>query len=220
MKTDKFTKMIEAFECDLSLVKTGEADLVNLQQLIENKDSKVLEDIELLEELSFLLRNGQAEIHIKTQEKEKISVYDELLERVENGERFWINFSARSLKVGKDYLIKEGEICDDRWLTNPEMQFDFEILEALYDEYYHSLPSERSDKQRHNYFKAKSFDDLTDKELMFGTPRELARAQLEGYILCMIMTGQFKWKDEYGGWFWQSRKYPEFVILRQWIEGR
>jgi hypothetical protein len=66
MKTDKFNRMIESFQCDFSLAKDTDSDrkLADLDDLIEAKDEQLLHDIELLEELEWLLRNGKAEIHL------------------------------------------------------------------------------------------------------------------------------------------------------------
>lgn len=67
IKTDKFNKMIEAFECDFVLARDKGYSLTQLSQNIRRGNEKILKDIELLEELSWLLRNGQAEIFIKEQ---------------------------------------------------------------------------------------------------------------------------------------------------------
>lgn len=64
MKTDKFNNMIEAFECDFSLARNGERSLRELEERIEAGDVRILKDIELLEELSWLLRHKKAEIHL------------------------------------------------------------------------------------------------------------------------------------------------------------
>ncbi len=66
MKTTKYNHMISAFQCDFSLAKEGDGyrRLADLDDLIEKKDSKLLHDIELLEELEWMLRSGKAEIHI------------------------------------------------------------------------------------------------------------------------------------------------------------
>lgn len=64
-KTNKFNNMIEAFECDFDLAREGEKDLNELQELINKKDEKLLKDIDLLCELSYLLRYGKAEIMIE-----------------------------------------------------------------------------------------------------------------------------------------------------------
>lgn len=63
-KTTKFNNMISAFQCDFSLAKDGIHKLSELDKKIEQKDSSLLKDIDLLEELEWLLRNGKAEIHI------------------------------------------------------------------------------------------------------------------------------------------------------------
>ena len=66
MKTEKFNNMISAFQCDFTLAKEKDNDrrLEDLDDLIEKKDENLLHDIELLEELEWLLRNGKAEIHL------------------------------------------------------------------------------------------------------------------------------------------------------------
>lgn len=66
MKTDKFNNMISSFQCDFSLAKENDNDrrLADLDDLIAAKDENLLMDIELLEELEWMLRNGKAEIHI------------------------------------------------------------------------------------------------------------------------------------------------------------
>ena len=64
MKTEKFNNMISAFQCDMSLAKDGKHRLAELDTKIKNKDASILKDINLLEELEWLLRNGKAEIHL------------------------------------------------------------------------------------------------------------------------------------------------------------
>lgn len=64
MKTERFNNMISAFQCDLSLAKDKSHRLVMLDRKIKNGDERILKDIELLEELEWMLRNGKAEIHI------------------------------------------------------------------------------------------------------------------------------------------------------------
>ena len=56
--------MIEAFECDFTLAVDGSFSLTQLETAIENKNEHILKDIELLAELSYMLRHGKAEIHI------------------------------------------------------------------------------------------------------------------------------------------------------------
>ena len=60
--------MIDAFSCDFALAKdikcTAVSILSELDEMIRKGDKELLKDIGLLEELAFLLRSGQAEIHL------------------------------------------------------------------------------------------------------------------------------------------------------------
>lgn len=151
-----------------------------------------------------------------------MTIYEELVRRVSDGESFYINFKNRALKIGKKFIVTDGFYDDERTLyTTSEMEMSdiLSQVEALYKNYKHSLPSERSDNKRRQYFKALPVDKLTDKQMATGEIREVARAKLEGFILCMIVDGFFVWDEkEMGKWFYQSKNDPDFVILRSWIE--
>ena len=149
------------------------------------------------------------------------TIYEELLSRVEQGEKFSINFEKRNMKVGKDWLIKNGECETGRILYGRTPVSVKDEIEWLYKDFKFSCPSERSDSKRKGYFKALSADELTDEHMVYGASREVTQAALEGYILCAILMGHFKWSDlTEEKWFWQSKQEPSLVILRQWVEGR
>ena len=74
MVTHKFNDMIEAFECDFNLALEGDHALSELEKQIKVGDRKLLHDISLLRELSFLLRHGMAEIHLL---KDSLDEHDE-----------------------------------------------------------------------------------------------------------------------------------------------
>lgn len=151
-----------------------------------------------------------------------MTIYEELVKRVEEGESFYINFKNQALKIGKKFLVSDGFYDDERILyTTSELEMSdvLAIIETLYENYKYSLPSERSDSKRRQYFKALPVDKLTDKQMATGQRREVARARLEGFILCMIVDGFFVWdEEEMGRWFWQSGRDDDLVILRNWIE--
>lgn len=149
-------------------------------------------------------------------------IYEELLSRVGQGEKFHIDFEKRNMKVGKDWLIKDGEWDKERKLGADWMDRDSDMsyIEMLYNYYKVSTPSERSDSKRKTYFKALPVEQLTDYQLVHGESRERTQAELEGYILINIIQGNLKWNDEWGSWFWQSKTEPDLIILKQWIEGR
>ena len=152
-----------------------------------------------------------------------MTIFKELIEKVSNGETFHIDFEKRTMKVGKEFLIKNGEYDTSKVLFNkPEescpMELILKTIDVLYDYYKHSLPSERSDKKRRKYFKALSIDELTDEQLLFAGRREIAQAKLEGFILCMILENRFVWDDiQLGKWFYQSKDDSDLVILKKWI---
>lgn len=157
-----------------------------------------------------------------------MSIYEELLERVSNGESFHIDFEKRNMKVGKDYLVKDGEFEEERellgvWFGDMHNLTDFLFeLEVLYRVYKYSLPSERSDNKRRKYFKALPIEEITDEQLMVAERREYARAVLEGFVLCMIVSGKLTWDENVmqGKWFYQSKSDPDLVLLRTWVEGK
>ena len=150
-----------------------------------------------------------------------MSIFLKGLERVENGERFYIDFEKRILKVGQDKLIDNGEydtsqVLYDERFDNPQSLLD-EVRE-LYVAYRFSLPSERSDKKHRKYFKAMRIDELTDEQLINGERREVTQYLLEAFILCTIINGDFVWNDEiHGKWFYQDKLEQNLVILKNWI---
>ena len=151
-------------------------------------------------------------------------IYFEALERVQNGEPFYIDFEKRTMKVGKDKIIDNGEYDTSKVLHKHEV-YDLHSLlhmvRELYRNYKYSLPSERSDNKRKKYFKALSVDELTDEQLIVGQPREVAQFTLEAFVLCTILSGDFVWNEEImGKWFYQRPSDPDLIILRSWVEGK
>lgn len=157
-----------------------------------------------------------------------MSIYLELIKRVSEGESFHIDFEKRNMKIGKDYLIKDGEFDSSQELVPSTYQnvYDLQIvlktIGQLYKSYKYSLPSERSDNKRRCYFKALPMEEITDEQLMIAERREVTQAALEGLVLCLIVSGQLVWNEDVmqGKWFWQSKSDPDLVLLRSWVEGK
>lgn len=151
-----------------------------------------------------------------------MTIYEELIKRVSEGETFYVNFKNRALKIGNKFVIADGVYDNSRELIacpyqDPKSLLD--VIDNLYCNYKYSLPSERSDSKRRTYFKALSVDELTDMQMATGERREVAQARLEGFILCMILNGKFQWDEEkLGKWFYQSKIDPDLIILRDWVE--
>lgn len=150
-----------------------------------------------------------------------MSIFLKGLERVENGERFYINFEQRTMKIGQDKIIDNGEYDTTQVLYDEKVDNARTLLDKvreLYIAYKFSLPSERSDKKRKKYFKAFPIDELTDEQLIYGVRREVAQYMLEAFILCAILNGDFMWDDEiHGRWFYQDKTEKDLVILKNWI---
>lgn len=147
------------------------------------------------------------------------TIYEELIEAVKDGKRFYVDFQARDLCIGRKKVVKNGEWGEDKSL-HPFDELDTDtillIAEAMYEDYRYSVPSERSERKRRTYFKALPLDDLTDEQIVFGERRETAQARLEGFLFCMILSGWLMWnEDSMGKWFYKEN---DFVLLRNWIE--
>lgn len=150
-----------------------------------------------------------------------MSIFLKGLERVENGERFHIDFEKQTMKIGQDKVIDSGEYDISQVLYDGKFESSRTLLDKvreLYVAYKFSLPSERSDKKRRKYFKALPIDELNDEQLIYSTKREVAQYMLEAFILCAIINGDFVWDDEiHGKWFYQDRLEQDLVILKNWI---
>lgn len=145
------------------------------------------------------------------------NLFDKAFMAIVDGEKFSVDFKTRTLKVGGKVLVENGktEIYIGKDLDEPNV-----FLRNVYDNYRlykHSVPSERSESKRKRYFLALSEHQLSDEDMMYGMPREVAQAQLELYILCQLLLGQ-QWQEEWGKWFWQSPTDKDLVLLREWFE--
>lgn len=150
-----------------------------------------------------------------------MSIFLKGLEQVESGERFYIDFETKTMKIGQNKVIDNGEYDISQTLYDVEFENSRTLLDKvreLYITYKFSLPSERSDKKRKKYFKALPIDELTDEQLICGARREIAQYMLEAFILCAILNGDFVWDDEiHGKWFYQDKLEQDLVILKSWI---
>lgn len=144
--------------------------------------------------------------------------YIELLDEVERGARFSVDFKKRELKVnGKKIDLVQLEMEDCHKLRKDPLG----QISALYSVYKHSVPSERSESRRRNHFKALPEKDLSDSDMMYSPPRETARFTLEASVLLAIAHGWLVWDDEtMGKWFWQSPADKDLVILKEWVAGQ
>ena len=100
-----------------------------------------------------------------------MTIYEEVIKRVSNGETFHIDFEKRNMKIGKEFLIKNGEYDTSRVLCYTDdipigLELIIGCINVLYSSYRISLPSERSEKKRRTYFKALPMEEISDTQLM------------------------------------------------------
>lgn len=147
------------------------------------------------------------------------TVYESLADQVEQGAKFYIDFCARTLRINKSLHSYNSKSEDLLPHVPDSMNQMFIEIEWLYRNYKHSVPSERSESKRKRYFNALREKDLSDSDMLYGEPREVARFKLEAYVLFCIALGIFVWDEEMmGKWFWQSECDKDLVILREWVE--
>ncbi len=146
----------------------------------------------------------------------KNMTYEEIINEVDNGARFTVDFGKRTLRLnGKTVNLSD---CDFHLPAMQQGNDTIRDIETLYNLYKHSVPSERSESHRRHYFKALPEKELSDSDMMYGDRREIARLRLELYVLLRILSGELSWDAKWGSWFWQSEKDKDLVILRSWIE--
>ena len=98
-----------------------------------------------------------------------MTIYEELVRRVSDGESFYISLEKRQMKIGKEPIVVCNGVYDvTRKLINDDDLTDINAvlrkIEHLYQNYKYSLPSERSDNKRKKYFKALPMEEITDEQ--------------------------------------------------------
>ena len=88
-----------------------------------------------------------------------------------------------------------------------------EHLEGLYAVFRSSVPNEGDRRIRREFYALPS-EKLTQENLLYGTDRNYAYAELTVPLLLHILSGNLVWQESYGKWFWKSKKHPDFIILR------
>lgn len=143
-----------------------------------------------------------------------MSIYSDLLERVDRGAKYNINLVDKTLKIDGKEIALEGNLID---INEGSFIYEhpWETLEALYFSYKRSVTSEKSNGNK-PFFKAVNAEELTDNEIAFNLSRNYCQAALEGYVLLAGLSGWLTWNND-NHWFWQSDKDKELVVLREWI---
>ena len=109
--TKRYNKMIEAFECDMALARNEEKSISEL----DFKDPQLLNDIELLESLSYGLRHGNLEIV----ETSKDDVPDYALKAI-----IWniIRYATDNHCYDVEFEEVVDDLIDDKYMTEDELE--------------------------------------------------------------------------------------------------
>ena len=144
------------------------------------------------------------------------NLFDKAFFAVMDGAKFSVDFKTRTLKVGGEVLVENGKTdIPIGGVVDTPGEFLYNV-EDNYRLYKHSVPSERSESKRKRYFIALPEHELSDEDMLYGMPRDVAQAQLELYILCQLLLGM-QWQEGWGKWFWQSPNDKDLVLLREWF---
>ena len=139
-----------------------------------------------------------------------MKTYEEILEAISNGASYKINLEKRTLVVNRKQIdIVSGE--------KMSVESVLEKIEELYYCYKYSIPS--ATEPSRPYFKALKYNELSQEDQTYGPNRDIARFELEYFVLQSIINGSFVWNEEtMGKWFWRSSNDYDLVILRSWID--
>ncbi len=140
--------------------------------------------------------------------------YSELIESIErNGSKYELNFSKGFLKIGKTVIVEHGvPLFPMEALVETDLNSIVHRMESLYDNYKNSVPT---NIHKNAYFKALPEEELDHAVYLIGENRHVAQAKLELYLFLLKL--EHKLTGLFDGWFWQSRKDPDFVILKKWV---
>lgn len=151
-----------------------------------------------------------------------MGLYGYIAKSANEGKPVKVDFKAKSIKVGEVFVMTDGH------LTDKEMDFGafaadviskdvVEQMEYVYGLYKHSIPTEKSDNDRHPHFKALDASELSDDDWVHGLKRDLLKAVLESFVLCAYVHGLLDGLFD-GKYFWQSEKDKDLVILADWFK--
>lgn len=144
-----------------------------------------------------------------------MDLYRKLLEEVEQGSRFDVDFKNKKLKINRKEYDVQSLDRDELGVGKLDTKEVLEVLEKLYEKYKYSIPSERSEAKRRKYFYALPVDELSIEQMCVGLAREYAQAQLEAWLLFNMVVGNFKWTDDLGKWYWHGRD-KDLIVLKGW----
>ena len=145
-------------------------------------------------------------------------IFSSTINALENGAQVTVSLTDHSLTVDGKSLIDHGRWEGELGVESTDEATALAMIEEAYAAYESSVP-EYAGNDRSRWFYARSEDELSDKDLVMGQDRPLARCRLELLVLSFILNRSLTHcgPSMRGKWFWQSDKYPRLVILTEWL---
>lgn len=82
------------------------------------------------------------------------AIYPYAIEQVTQGAKFFVDFENKSLSVGRHKIIVDGQVEKPLGINVMAQDDAIEEIENLYQDYKHSIPSERSERKKTEIFQS------------------------------------------------------------------
>lgn len=150
---------------------------------------------------------------------DKTDIFTGAIKAAKRGSRVIVSLVERSVTVDGCMVIDRGRWEGDLGVAVVDEAAALAMIEDAYAAYERSVP-EHDGNDRSRWFYACDEDRLTDRDLVLGEDRPVARCRLELLTLALILNGSLTVDGPRlrGKWFWQSDRYPDLVILTEWIK--
>ena len=147
------------------------------------------------------------------------NIYQTAIQAAERGMKVTVRLPERTLQVDSELLIDAGRHEGELGFPRTDEDTALGMIEDAYVRYRQSIPDGAA-ITGNCWFRAKSWDELSDRELVTGEKRSVARCRLETTLLMLILNGSLSadspaFRDK---WFWQSSKYKELIILTNFLK--
>ncbi len=144
-----------------------------------------------------------------------MDILDYVEKAVKQGKSCYVNFKTNTIRIGRKTIMKDGETEYD--ISFAKSEDPVKELHKLYEMYKYSIPSAKEESKRKGYFTALAMDDISDERLVTAVERSLAKARLEVWFVCAKLNNSLIWNSDQNTFFWQSDKYPELIVLKDWL---
>lgn len=149
------------------------------------------------------------------------NIYNYAKEKVLKGSSWHVDWQRKSFRIGKEFLIKDGEIVNPKDTIGITPEGDLlQVIDELEERFWATQHCVKGRKVHDSVFPQPKNENLSPEDELFGDYYQ-SFFELEFSLFAYIMQGVFTpWDTEVlgDGYFWKSKVYPKFVIYRSWTE--